>query len=243
MIYFMQEKNSQLQDPMSSLEDRNSLRCETISFNYVLRLSKILSRKIRGSGYVPDIIVAIGRGGYVPGRLISDLLLFNNLISMRIEHYARASEMRQESNIRFPISVDITGKKVLIVDDLTDTGDTLNLAVNYIWSLKPAEVRTAVLQHKNCSTYVPDFYAQKIIKWRWIIYPWARYEDIAGFIEKIILNRTLDILHIISEFKTRYYLDIKKKELLEILDYLTEKGEIECIDGNIPSWRVSRDNI
>ena len=63
----MQEKNSQLRDPMSSLEDKNSLRCETISFNYVLRLSKILSQKIRGSGYVPDIIVAIGRGGYVPG--------------------------------------------------------------------------------------------------------------------------------------------------------------------------------
>jgi len=239
----MQEKNSQLQDPMSSLGDKNSLRCEAISFNYVLRLSKILSQKIRGSGYVPDIIVAIGRGGYVPGRLISDLLLFNNLISMRIEHYARASEMRPELNIRFPISVDITGKKVLIVDDLTDTGDTLNLAVNYIWSLKPTDVRTAVLQHKNCSTYVPDFYAQKIIKWRWIIYPWARYEDIAGFIEKIILNRTLDILHIISEFKARYDLDIKKKELLEILDYLTEKGEIECTDGNIPAWRVSRDNI
>jgi hypothetical protein len=57
------------------------------------------------------------------------------------------------------------------------------------------------------------------------------------------LNRTLDIPHIISEFKTRYDLDIKKKELLEILDYLTEKGEIECIDGNIPSWRVSRDKI
>ena len=239
----MQGKNSQVRDPMSSLEDKNSLRCEAISFNYVLRLSKILSRKIRVSGYVPDIIVAIGRGGYVPGRLISDLLLFNNLISMRIEHYAITSEMRPESNIRFPISVDINGKKVLIVDDLTDTGDTLSLAVNYIWSLKPAEVRTAVLQHKNCSTYVPDFYAQKIIKWRWVIYPWARYEDIAGFIEKIILNRNLDILHIISEFKARYDLDIKKKELLEILDYLTEKGEIKCIDGNIPAWRISRDNI
>ncbi|AKB12522.1 Xanthine-guanine phosphoribosyltransferase [Methanosarcina thermophila CHTI-55] len=43
---------------------------------------------------------------------------------------------------------------------------------------------TAVLQHKTCSAFTPDFYAQKIIKWRWIIYPWARYEDLAGFAEK-----------------------------------------------------------
>jgi hypoxanthine phosphoribosyltransferase len=227
----MQEKNSQLQQSMCSPAEKDSFRCELISFNYVLRLSKILSQKIRSSGYMPDLIVAIGRGGYVPGRLISDFLLFNDLTSMKIEHYARAADMRAEAKIRFPISVDITGKKVLVVDDLTDTGQTLSLAVDYVWSLKPADVRTAVLQHKICSTFVPDFYAQKIIRWRWVIYPWARYEDLAGFAEKIIRDRALDISQIISEFKARYDLDVRETELLEILKDLTERGEIESIEG------------
>jgi hypoxanthine phosphoribosyltransferase len=216
---------------MCSPAERDSFRCEFISFNYVLRLSKILSRKIRASGYIPDLIIAIGRGGYVPGRLISDFLLFNDLTSMKIEHYARAADMLAEAKIRFPISVDITGKKVLIVDDLIDTGETLILAVDYVWSLKPADVRTAVLQHKTCSTFVPDFYAQKIIKWRWVIYPWARYEDLAGFTEKIIRERVLDISQIISEFKVRFELDVRETELLEILKDLTERGEIESIEG------------
>lgn len=208
-----------------------------------MRLSRILARKIKASGYTPDLIVAIGRGGYVPGRLVSDFLLFNDLTSMKIEHYTRAADMREEARIKFPIPVDITGKKVLIVDDVTDTGETLSLAVDYARRLKPADIRTAVLQHKTCSIFVPDFYARKVIRWRWIIYPWARYEDLAGFAEKIILDRALDLSQIIAEFKGRYELDIRETELLEILDDLTERGEIESIEGNIPSWRVSRDKI
>ncbi len=239
----MQERNIQSQQSRCSQAEKDSFRCELIGFNDILRLSRILARKIKASGYTPDLIVAIGRGGYVPGRLVSDFLLFNDLTSMKIEHYTRAADMRAEARIRFPISVDITGKKVLIIDDVTDTGGTLRLAVDYIWSLKPADVRTAVLQHKTCSIFVPDFYAQKVIKWRWIIYPWARYEDLAGFAEKIILGRALDISQIISEFKGRYELDIRETELLEILEDLAERGEIESIEGNIPSWRVSRYNV
>lgn len=237
--YLMQEKKMRSQQSRCQAE-KDSFRCELISFSEVLRLSRILARKIKASGYKPDLIVAIGRGGYVPGRLVSDFLLFDNLTSMKIEHYTRAANMREEARMKFPISVDITGKKVLIVDDVTDTGETLNLAVGYALSLKPADVRTAVLQHKTCSAFTPDFYAQKIIKWRWIIYPWARYEDFAGFTEKIILDRALDLSKIITEFKRRYGLDVKETELLEILADLTERGEIEKISRKPPAWQVSK---
>lgn len=184
---------------------------------------------------MPDLIVAIGRGGFVPGRLVCDFLLLNDLTSMKIEHYKRAADVQPEIKIKCPIPVDISGEKILVVDDITDTGGTLSLAVDYIWSLKPAEVRSAVLQHKTCSPFVPDYYAQKITKWRWIIYPWARYEDLAGFAEKIIRNSILDISQIISEFKSRYELDIKEAELQEILNDLTERGELKSIDGKYTS--------
>ncbi|RXA21992.1 phosphoribosyltransferase [Methanosarcina sp. MSH10X1] len=220
--------------------EKNSFRCELITFNEVLRLSRILAREIKASGYIPDLIVAIGRGGYVPGRLISDFLLFDNLTSMKIEHYTRAANLREEARIKFPLPIDITGKKVLIVDDITDTGETLKLAVDYALSLKPAVVRTAVLQHKTCSAFTPDFYSRKIIKWRWIIYPWARYEDFAGFAEKIILDRALNLSQIINEFKDRYELDVRETELLEILDDLTERREIEKIKGEPHAWRAPK---
>ena len=225
----MQERKIQSQQsPCQAKKD--SFRCELISFNEVLRLSKTLARKIKASGYMPDLIVAIGRGGYVPGRLVSDFLLFSDLTSMKIEHYTRAADMLEETRIKLPIPENIAGKKILIVDDVTDTGETLKLAVDYVLSLNTTNVRTAVLQHKTCSAFTPDFYAQKILKWRWIIYPWARYEDLAGFAEKILRNRPLDLPQIIAEFKHRYELDLKESELLEILDDLTERGELESIE-------------
>jgi uncharacterized protein len=231
VICLIKEKNSHSQQYSCSPAEKDSFKCELISFDYASRLSKILSRKVKVSGFIPDLIVAIGRGGFVPGRLVCDFLLLNDLTSVKIEHYKRAADIQPETRIKYPIPIDISGKKVLIVDDVTDTGDTLSLAVDYVRSLKPADVRTAVLQHKTCSPFVPDYYAQKITKWRWIIYPWARYEDLAGFTEKIIRERALDISQIISEFKTRYELDIKETELQEILNDLTERGELKHIDG------------
>jgi uncharacterized protein len=231
VIYLKEEKSSQSKQIPCPQIKNDSFKCEFISFNYIVRLSRILAKKIKVSGYTPDLIVAIGRGGYVPGRLICDYLLFSNLTSIKIEHYTRAADMQPEARIKFPISVDISGKKVLIVDDVTDTGETLTLALDYIWSLKPSEVKTAVLQHKICSPLMPDFYAQRIIKWRWIIYPWARYEDLAGFSEKIIHSKALNIFQIKSELKAKYDLDVKEKEIMEILDDLTERGELRMVDG------------
>lgn len=224
---------------LCSQAEKRSFRCELISFGEVSRLSKLLSRKIKDSSYHPDLIIAIGRGGYVPGRLVSDYLLFNELTTIKVEHYTGGAEMKAEARIRFPLSVDISSKKVLIVDDITDTGDTLCLTVDYVRSLNPAEIRTAVLQHKTCSSFSPDFYGQRIIRWRWIIFPWARYEDLAGFTRKILQDGALDVFKMKSEFKDRYDLEIKEKEILEILQDLTERGEIEKIEtGQLVRWQI-----
>lgn len=239
-IYLITGKEKAARQSRCSPAETGSFRCEFISFGEVSRLSKILARKIKASGYQPDLIIAIGRGGYVPGRLVSDFLLFNELTSMKVEHYSWGADMYTRARIKFPISVDIIGKKVLIVDDVTDTGETLNLAVDYVQSLRPAGIRTAVLQHKICSFFTPDFYGQKIVKWRWIIYPWARYEDLAGFTEKILGDRTLDLSRIIAEFKNRYEIEIEEKEILEILYDLAERKEIERVETDKSEWRVRK---
>lgn len=226
---------------MCSPAEKRSFKCELISFGEVYSISRLLARKIKASGYHPDLIIAIGRGGYIPGRLVSDFLLFNELTTMKVEHYMRGAEMKEEARIRFPLSVDIGGKKVLIVDDITDTGDTLKLSVGYVQSLNPSEIKTAVLQHKTCSSFVPDFYGQKVIRWRWIIYPWARYEDLVGFTEKILEDGALDVSLIRSELKYRYDLEVGEKEILEILQDLTERKEIEKTEvDNLVKWQIRR---
>ena len=80
---------------------------------------------------------------------------------------------------------DITGKRVLIVDDVSDTGDTYAAAISHLSGYEPLEIRTAVLLHKTTASYQPDYIGRRVIKWRWMIYPWALIEDVTGFIERM----------------------------------------------------------
>ena len=160
--------------------------CELISWERSAALAKSLAYTIRDAGYRPDLVVAIGRGGYVPARVVCDYLLHEMLTSIKIEHWGVAAEEKPETIVRFPLSVDVTGARLLVVDDVTDTGDTLTEAVSYLKGCGAAEVRTAVLQHKNTSDFLPDYYAEAVSEWRWIIYPWAVYEDISGFVVRVL---------------------------------------------------------
>ena len=88
--------------------------------------------------------------------------------------------------LRYPLSADVTGKRVLLIDDVSDTGDSFDVAIQHlIESGEPAELKTAALHHKTVSSYIPDFYAELVGEWRWIIYPWAVMEDLRSILEKM----------------------------------------------------------
>jgi len=76
-----------------------------VSWATVHGLARRLAAKIADSGYRPDLIVAIGRGGYVPGRLLSDWLGIMDLTSFKIEHY-RHAEKQRAAQVRYPLPAD-----------------------------------------------------------------------------------------------------------------------------------------
>ncbi|WP_126456783.1 phosphoribosyltransferase [Sulfuriflexus mobilis] len=162
-----------------------AFKVEFVSWGKISNLVHTLANRIHASGYRPDIVVAIARGGYVPARLLCDHLDIYNLTSMRISHYTSGAEKGEAARLSMPLNTDIRGLRVLLVDDVGDTGNTLQLALEHINALHPAEIKIAVLHHKHISQVVPDFYAQKIISWRWLTYPWAIIEDVRGFIRKM----------------------------------------------------------
>ncbi|WJW76403.1 phosphoribosyltransferase [Thiohalobacter sp. IOR34] len=159
--------------------------CERVSWAQVEDLVRRLAGDIRAAGFRPDIIVAIGRGGWVPARLLSDRLAVFNLTSFKIEHY-RGAEKGSRARIRYPLAADVTGQQVLLVDDVSDSGDTFELALAHLQAQgPPAGVRSAVLHHKRVCRYRPDFLAAEIAEWRWLTYPWALLEDVSGFIQRL----------------------------------------------------------
>lgn len=160
------------------------IRCQAVSWHSVEQLVRSLAERIRAAGFRPDVVVAIARGGFVPARLLCDRLGVMALASLRIEHY-RGQRRAKRARVTQPLNVSLRGKRVLVVDDLSDTGDTFIVAVAYLAGLGAREVRTAALHHKQQSHFEPDYYARRIKQWRWIAYPWARIEDVSALIGKL----------------------------------------------------------
>jgi hypoxanthine phosphoribosyltransferase len=195
-------------------------RCQILSWSSVVKDAKRLSWIIKDSGYVPDIVIAIGRGGYVPARILCDYLTIHDLAAFKAEHWGIAAIRKKKAVIKFPLSANIKNKRVLLVDDITDTGETLRVSLQYLIGFEPKEVRTAVLIHKTCSKVVPDYFLRKIIKWRWVIFPWHLWEDMTGFITTLTdegIRRENDIKR---ELRGRYGINVRSDMLREILSCL-----------------------
>ena len=201
------------------LPSKERFRCEILSWSRVIRDTKKLSKNIKDSGYEPDIIIAIGRGGYVPARILCDYLLIRDLTSIKVEHWGIAATETERAVIKFPLCTYIKGKKVLLVDDITDTGDTLMISLEYLKTFEPEDIKTAVLIHKTCSAIIPDYFVSRVTKWRWIIFPWHIYEDLTGFIKRIKDMGIHSEVDITRELRERYNIvmnmDVIKGLLLE----------------------------
>lgn len=146
-----------------------------ISWEDVEKLSRMLARKILRSGFSPEILVAISRGGFPVGRILSDELGVNYLTSMKIEYYDAPGVRRDKPLLICPITENVQGKKVLVVDDVADTGESLALAKEHLLQ-KDAVVKTSTLHYKPWSRIVPDYFVKKVTGW--IIYPWEKRETV-----------------------------------------------------------------
>jgi hypoxanthine phosphoribosyltransferase len=209
-----------------------SFPVEPISWELATTLSRKLADMIKDSGYRPDYVIAIGRGGFVPARIVCDSLLITNLTSIRLEHWGTAATRFDTARIRFPLSIDVEGSSLLVIDDVTDTGETLMMAMEYLSEKTSGEIRTGVLQHKSSSSFVPDYYAEKIMKWRWIIYPWALHEDLVGFAERLLTRDLTPPDDLYRELRQRYDMSPGMPAFKNALDELVEQGKARCIGGN-----------
>ncbi|MCE4613260.1 MAG: phosphoribosyltransferase [Desulfurococcales archaeon] len=159
-----------------------------VSWDEIVEWSRGLAELIQKSGWNPDIIVAVSRGGFVPARLLCDFLDVTDLLAVQSQHWVEAAKAAEKAILKYPYQIDAEGKRVLVVDDIVDTGDTIELAREFIKrSWKPAEVRTATLQWiSSVAKLKPDYYYLEVKEWTWFQYPWTRLEDVTQFIRRIL---------------------------------------------------------
>lgn len=135
-----------------------------------------LAAQIEASGYRPDLILAIARGGLFSAGALGYALGVKNLHVMNVEFYTGIDQRLPMPVMLPPVpnAVDLSGSRVLIADDVADTGATLELVREFCLD-KVAEVRTAVIYQKPRSTVDCDYVWKRTD--RWIDFPWSALGD------------------------------------------------------------------
>ena len=150
----------------------------------IYELAIKLTEKIRASKFEPDVIVGIARGGWMVARIISDFLDNDNVANVRVQFYSNIGETMQKPIISQRVSVDVKAKRVLLCDDVSDTGHSFKAAYEHLQEEGASEIKTAALHLKPHSIFKPDFWVGETSKW--IIYPWERRETVNKLIRAFV---------------------------------------------------------
>ncbi len=143
---------------------------ELITWDRVEDAVRKIADSVRGSGFRPDVIVGVMRGGIIPGRLLADNLGVEDIGVIEVKLYISAGQRGERPYLRQPLTLSIKDKRVLLVDDVSDSGLTLQFSVQALSLYMPSEIRTATLYIKPWTKYIPDYYAEQVSKW--VIFPW-----------------------------------------------------------------------
>jgi len=158
------------------------LKFEVPKWNQIYEMLLNLAEKIRKNNFKPDIIVGVSRGGWPPARVMSDLLDNPNLANVRAEFYLGVAETKEEPVLTQPVSMKVAGKKVLVVDEVADTGKSLKLVKEHIIEKGAMEVKIATVYYKPWSIVKPDYYEKETS--RWIVFPWEIKETVQKIVKR-----------------------------------------------------------
>ncbi|MGD6810719.1 MAG: phosphoribosyltransferase [Candidatus Bathyarchaeia archaeon] len=160
----------------------DSIEYEVPTWNQTYEMLLEQSEKICKSHFLPDIIVGIARGGLVPARILTDLLETPQVATIRIEFYADIKQPSIQPILKQPLNTPVNGKKILIVDDISDSGQSLKTAKQHLLEKGAAETKIATLYAKSTTQTMPD-YVEKTAE-RWIVFPWEIKETLRSILQR-----------------------------------------------------------
>jgi len=222
-----------------------SFKCIVTNWDYTVSLCRKVAEDIREDGFEPQVIVALAKGGWFAGRILSDLLGLKELISLGIEHYSGISE--KEIRVEKLMS-PLDGKNVLIVDDIANTGKSIKTAFEQVKKVG-GEAKTAVLQLMYTSEFTPDYFGDYITEDAWMIFPWNFFEDMIDIIRKLMekerrrdwsewdIKQALYREHQIEPI----YLEIAQpRKLVDVMREMERRNIVKkIVTGKKVTWRIN----
>ncbi len=183
-----------------------------IPWSTAIRHCYELAVKVAESSYEPQVIIAVSRGGLIPARIVSDVLGVYELYAIRSTLYMHGRIIGGKPLISAHLPAELVeGKRVLVVDEVVDTGATMVSILGYLRKLNPLELRTAAIHYKSStSTYRPDYYVVELKEWKWIYYPWSLVETMQDILAG---NRELSVEDVVKALNiSEEYVEVRALE-------------------------------
>jgi hypoxanthine phosphoribosyltransferase len=152
---------------------------EILTWTLFGEATRALAQTIADDGFEPDIVLAVARGGLTVAGALAYALAVKNCFAMNVEFYTGIDE-RLDVPVMLPPTldlVDIRGLRVLVADDVADTGKTLEL-VRSVIAEHVTEARCAVLYQKSRSIIDAEYVWRHTD--RWINFPWSCDPPVTG---------------------------------------------------------------
>lgn len=167
-----------------------NIEYEFPTWNQIYEMLLSQAQKILAQNYRPDIVIGIARGGLIPALILADLLETSEFATIQIEFYVDINQTNSEPTLKQPLTAIVAHKKVLVVDDIADSGESLKLAKTHLQDQGASKIKTATLYQKPQSTTTPDFYEKQTTNW--VVFPWDTKETLRKIIQKPQGKRVLN---------------------------------------------------
>ena len=221
--------------------------CTVTNWEYIYDLCRTVSNEVKRAEFEPDVVVSLARGGWFAGRCLCDFLGLDDLTSLKMEHYVGTAQKSDGASVRYPMPEgSVEGKDVLIIDDIADTGGSIERAYEYVTDRDAGEVRTATLQLLDTSEFQPDFVGEKLAEWTWVVYPWNFIEDMVDLVSGALeategatftKDEIRDALAEAHDIK-RIEMEIAQPNRMgEVLAEMERRGELERTASD--EWRLA----
>jgi hypoxanthine phosphoribosyltransferase len=185
------------------------MKYHSVSWKQLHTLIHTLTERIQKKNQKYDLIVGIARGGLTMAHIASDFLKLP-VASFTISSY-KDFKKQEMSEISFHVGGDLKGKRILLIDDVSDTGKTFIRGIKYLSDLGATSITTASPFIRVNSKYMPDFYVKKVVD-EWIVFPYDMRETVEAFQTNLLkdgkslthISQQLSIIKIPKKYITKY---------------------------------------
>jgi hypoxanthine phosphoribosyltransferase len=158
-------------EPYYSMNKSTSAPADYLDLDWAMfgELCRALALKV-ARDYDPDVVIGIARAGVIPAAVVASILGVD-FYSLQITRREGDEQVRERPEIFSEVPPEVRGRRVLIVDEITSSGDTMRLALAAVRDKLPAEVRTAT-SFARTGGYKPDYTALTMDAE--VVFPWDR---------------------------------------------------------------------